>query len=118
MANSKVRASRGPATETAALAPCNRHRRLQFDELGILIAAVLFFMIGAVSSPYFLTIDNLTGILQSITFLGFLSIGVGLALIAGEIDISVGSIYALSAIVAALLIKNGYGVPLAFLGGL
>jgi ribose/xylose/arabinose/galactoside ABC-type transport system permease subunit len=93
-------------------------RRLRFDELGILIAAVLFFAIGSLTSPYFLTLDNLTGILQSVTFLGFLSIGVGLALIAGEIDISVGSIYALSAIVTALLMKYGYGVPLAIVGGL
>jgi ribose/xylose/arabinose/galactoside ABC-type transport system permease subunit len=92
--------------------------RLHFDELGILIAALLFFATGAISNPYFLTLDNLTGILQSVTFLGFLSIGVGLALIAGEIDISVGSIYALSAIVTALLMKNGYGVPLAIGGGL
>jgi ribose/xylose/arabinose/galactoside ABC-type transport system permease subunit len=93
-------------------------RRLRFDELGILVAAVMFFAIGAVSNPYFLTLDNLTGILQSITFLGFLSIGVGLALIAGEIDISVGSVYALAAVVTALLMKHGYGVPLAVAGGL
>src|SRR5436190_3370493 len=93
-------------------------RRLRFDELGILVAAVLFFAIGAFSSPYFLTLDNLTGILQSVTFLGFLSVGVALALIAGEIDISVGSVYALSAVVTALLLKHGYGVPLAIAGGL
>src|ERR1017187_3122603 len=68
-------------------------RRLRFDELGILVAAVMFFAIGGVSNRYFLTLDNLTGILQSITFLGFLSIGVRLAPIAGEIDISVGSVY-------------------------
>ncbi len=79
---------------------------------------MIFFVIGAVSNRYFLTLDNLTGILQSITFLGFLSVGVGLALIAGEIDISVGSIYALAAVVTALLLKNGYGVPLAIAGGL
>jgi ribose/xylose/arabinose/galactoside ABC-type transport system permease subunit len=92
--------------------------RLHFDEVGILIAALMFFAIGALTNPYFLTIDNLTGILQSVTFIGFLSIGVGLALIAGEIDISVGSIYALAAIVTALLMKNGYGVPLSIAGGL
>jgi ribose/xylose/arabinose/galactoside ABC-type transport system permease subunit len=93
-------------------------RHLRFDELGILLAAVIFFAMGALSNQYFLTLDNLTGILQSVTFLGFLSIGVGLALIAGEIDISVGSVYALAAIVTALLLKNGCGLPLAIAGGL
>lgn len=109
------------ADEVAEITPPRRNGRpfrLQFDELGILIAAVMFFAIGAVSNPYFLTLDNLTGILQSITFLGFLSVGVGLALMAGEIDISVGSIYALSAIITALLLKNGCGVPLSIAGGL
>ncbi len=100
------------------IARASLFRRMHFDEIGILIAALIFFGLGAVSNPYFLTLDNLTGILQSITFLGFLSVGVGLALIAGEIDISVGSIYALAAIVTALLMKNGYGVPIAIAGGL
>lgn len=93
-------------------------RRLEFDELGILLAALLFFAIGALSSPYFFTISNLTGILQSITFLGFLSIGVGLALMAGEIDISVGSIYGLTSVVTALLLHDGYGLAAAIAGGL
>src|SRR5438552_15176552 len=91
---------------TASAARRAVFRRLRFDELGILLAAVLFFVVGALSNPSFLTLDNLTSILQSITFLGFLSIGVALALIAGEIDISVSSVYALAAVVAALLLKH------------
>ena len=66
-------------------------QRLSFDELGIVLALVLFVAIGACTNPYFLTFSNLTGVLQNITFLGFLCIGVGLTLMAGEIDISVGS---------------------------
>ena len=73
-------------------------RLLGVDELGIFVALALFFLVGALSSPYFLTVSNLTGILQNITFLGFLSIGVGLVLMAGEIDISVGSIFGLSGV--------------------
>ena len=61
-------------------------RVFSFDETGILLAVALFVVIGAASSPYFLTLNNLTGILQNITFLGFLSVGVGLTLMAGEID--------------------------------
>src|ERR1700758_1734095 len=86
-------------------------RLLAVDELGIFVATVLFFIIGALSSPYFLTVSNLTGILQNITFLGFLSIGVGLVLMSGEIDISVGSIFGLTGVAAALMLREGY--PLA-----
>jgi ribose/xylose/arabinose/galactoside ABC-type transport system permease subunit len=58
---------------------------LAFDERGTAGAARLFLVVGATTSPYFLTIDNLTDIMQSPTFFGFLAIGVGLALMAGEI---------------------------------
>ncbi|MGH7121990.1 MAG: ABC transporter permease, partial [Acetobacteraceae bacterium] len=80
---------------------------LALEERGILAAALLFFAIGAITNRYFLTVANLSGILQSITFLGFLAVGVGLALIAGEIDISVGSIYGLVSVITALALHRG-----------
>jgi len=91
---------------------------LRFDEIGILLAVILFFVIGTASSPYFLTVNNVTGILQNITFLGFLSIGVGLALMAGEIDISVGSVFGLTSVITALVLKDGYPLVVAVLVGL
>jgi ribose/xylose/arabinose/galactoside ABC-type transport system permease subunit len=94
------------------------HRALRFEEFGILLAMALFFIVGAVSSPYFLTVGNLTGILQNVTFLGFLSIGVGLTLMAGEIDISVGSVFGFSAVVTALILKSGQPVVAAIAAGL
>jgi ribose/xylose/arabinose/galactoside ABC-type transport system permease subunit len=93
-------------------------RLLAVDELGIFVATVVFFIVGALSSPYFLTVSNLTGILQNITFLGFLSIGVGLVLMAGEIDISVGSIFGLTGVAAALVLRAGYPLAAAIAGGL
>jgi ribose/xylose/arabinose/galactoside ABC-type transport system permease subunit len=96
-----------------------RFRRLaSFDELGILGALVLFFVVGELTSPYFMTANNLTGILQNITFLGFLSVGVGLVLMAGEIDISVGSTFGLASVVTALVLKDGYPLAVAIAGGL
>ncbi len=93
-------------------------RALRFDEMGIALAVVLFMVVGALTSPYFLTVANLAGILQNITFLGFLSVGVGLALMAGEIDISVGSVFGLAAVVTALVLKDGQPVILAVAAGL
>ena len=93
-------------------------RRLSFDELGIVLALALFVVIGACTNPYFLTFTNLAGVLQNITFLGFLCIGVGLTLMAGEIDISVGSIFGLCAVVMALLLKNGYPLAVAVMATL
>lgn len=95
-----------------------RQRLARFDELGILLALILFFLLGALSSPYFLTINNLAGILQNITFLGFLSIGVGLVLMAGEMDISVGSVFGLTAVVTALVLRSGYPLWAGIMAGL
>jgi ribose/xylose/arabinose/galactoside ABC-type transport system permease subunit len=95
-----------------------RHRVVGFDEIGIVLAVALFLVIGSVSSPYFLTVTNLAGVLQNITFLGFLCIGVGLTLMAGEIDISVGAIFGLTAVITALLLKAGYPLPAAIAAGL
>jgi ribose/xylose/arabinose/galactoside ABC-type transport system permease subunit len=93
-------------------------RSLGFDELGIVLAIVVLLIVGSTTSPYFFTLNNLAGILQNITFLGFLCIGVGLTLMAGEIDISVGATFGLSAVVTALALKNGVPVVAAVLVGL
>ncbi|HWA80988.1 MAG TPA: ABC transporter permease [Acetobacteraceae bacterium] len=112
-----------PAERTSAEVPAPGEPRrwrswLAFEERGIAAATLLFFVVGAVSSPYFLTLDNLTGILQSLTFLGFLAIGVGLTLMAGEIDISVGSVFGLAAVVTALSLHRGSSLALAIAEGL
>ena len=90
----------------------------RFEEGGIAGAALLFFIAGAVTNRYFLTVGNLSGILQSMTFLGFLAIGMGLALIAGEIDISVGSIFGLASVVTALALHHELGLAPAIALGL
>lgn len=105
-------------TKQDAAEMISRRWHIGFDELGIVLALALFLVIGAISSPYFLTFTNLAGVLQNITFLGFLCIGVGLTLMAGEIDISVGSIFGLTAVITALLLKAGYPLALAISAGL
>jgi ribose/xylose/arabinose/galactoside ABC-type transport system permease subunit/kynurenine formamidase len=92
--------------------------RNQVQILGVLIAAVLVTLVGTAISSNFLTGANLTGILQSIAFLGFVSIGMGLALIGGEIDISVGSMYGLAAVVTALFLQHGVSLYISIIAGL
>lgn len=105
--------------ETRHEAFAQRTRRLAaFDELGIVLALLLFLAMGALTNPYFLTVANLAGVLQNITFLGFLCIGVGLTLMSGEIDISVGSTFGLAAVTTALLLRADYGLIVAVAAGL
>lgn len=88
------------------------------EERGVLLALVVALVAASFASDVFLTKDNLVGVLQNVTFLGFLAVGVTFALIAGEIDISVGSIYGLSSIAAALVLSHGGPLVLAILVGL
>lgn len=90
----------------------------RWDEAGVFAALLVAFGVAAVLSPDFLNIDNLAGILQDVTFLGLVAVGVTVALLAGEIDISVGSTYGLAAVVTALLFQDGLATPIAVLGGL
>ncbi len=70
----------------------------------LLMMLVLHFV-----SDRFLTVDNLTNVLWSVCLIGIMTTGAIYAPITGGIDLSVGSMAALSGIIANLLM-NGYGV--------
>jgi ribose transport system permease protein len=56
--------------------------------------------------PNFLKADNLRNVANQIVVIGILAIGMTLVIITGGIDLSVGSLIALSAVVTTLLIRN------------
>ena len=60
----------------------------------------------------YLSMVNVQVLLKSVAPLAILSIGVGLLMISGEFDLSVGSNCALSAYVMAMAYKSGEGLPL------
>jgi ribose transport system permease protein len=72
----------------------------------------LFLMVLTMSflHPSFLTEDNGWNILRQISINLCLSIGMTLVILTGGIDLSVGSILALSGAITAGLLKNGYGI--------
>jgi ribose transport system permease protein len=59
--------------------------------------------------PVFLTRDNLLNIASQIAVIAILAIGMTVVIIAGGIDLSVGSLLALSAVVTTLMIQEYYG---------
>ena len=70
----------------------------------LLMMVVLHFV-----SDRFLTVDNLTNVLWSVCLIGIMTTGAIYAPITGGIDLSVGSMAALSGIIANVLM-NGYGI--------
>jgi ribose/xylose/arabinose/galactoside ABC-type transport system permease subunit len=88
------------------------------EERGVILALVVVFVGATFTSDAFVQRENLYGILQDVTFLGFIVVGVAFALIAGEIDISVGSVYGLTSVVTAVLLRDGQPLGVAILAGL
>jgi len=90
-------------------------RQRMLDSVLILFAVglVIYF---SFASQYFLSLKNFMNILSSISVVGIIATGMTLVMITRGIDLSVGSIIALSGCVSALLIVN-YSVawPIAIL---
>lgn len=93
----------------------------------LLPAAALFLLCAfyairipqATGHQSFLTLDNLFGISGQYAYLLLISMGATLVIIAGGIDLSVGSVLALSGVVAAhLMVKAGWPVPLGIAAGI
>ena len=81
-------------------------RRWQFgSEAGLAVALVVLASALAVTAPSFREPQNLLGVLASAAVWTVLALAAGAVIIAGGIDISIGALAALSASVAAAIMK-------------
>jgi ribose/xylose/arabinose/galactoside ABC-type transport system permease subunit len=80
---------------------------LRVREFGILIAAVaLFTVLSLLKGDIFLSEYNLLNVARSISFMGIVAVGMTFLFIAGELDLSVGSMYGFLGIMMAYGIVN------------
>jgi rhamnose transport system permease protein len=79
----------------------------------LLLALLVIIALMSKISPYFLTISNLLESTRFIAEIGFIAIGMTVVILTGGIDLSVGSILALSSIVLGVLINEGFNEFLA-----
>lgn len=76
------------------------------NTLGILIAFLVLCVILAIASPAFLKSTNLLNILQQVSINFTIAIGMTFVILIGGIDLSVGSVTALTGMIVAILMKN------------
>lgn len=89
------------------------------DNLGILIGFVVLCVFLAVISPVFLTQKNIMNVLRQVSTNLYLACAMTMVIILGGIDLSVGSIIALSGVVTGGLIAfQGTSVTVAVIAGL
>ncbi len=82
-------------------------------EYGAYLALVLLVVVISCISPEFRTTDNFLNLLRQASFNGLIAFGMTCVILSDGIDLSVGSTFALSAIICAELIINGVPVGLA-----
>lgn len=87
------------------------HKLSALATLALLVAAFAF------GNAAFLSVNNGLTILLQTSVIGILGIGMTMVIITGGIDLSVGSVLALSGTVTGLLVKSGVPVPVAMACG-
>jgi ribose transport system permease protein len=88
-------------------------------DLGIYVALIALVLYFSEASPYFLTQRNLLNVGAAVAVTGVLAAGMTIALIAGQLDLTVGANIALTSVVVAIAIEDfGWSTPLAVLLGL
>src|ERR1041384_2263548 len=81
-------------------------------ELGIFALLVVLCIVVAILNPRFLAPANLQNMARLIGMYGIFSIGIGMVIITGGIDLSVGSVFALLGVVLSIMLMQ-WGVPSA-----
>jgi ribose transport system permease protein len=87
--------------------------RETLKKLGPFIALLVLAAGLAVLSPDFLTVGNLLDVTRQVSINAVISFGMTLVILLGGIDLSVGSILAVSSLVVALLMRGGESAALA-----
>jgi len=82
----------------------------RFQQLGLLTFLVIMGVLFSILSPYFMTWENLNNILVQSAVPIIVAVGMTLVIATRGIDMSIGSILAISSIFMAWTMKHGLGV--------
>jgi ribose transport system permease protein len=82
-------------------------------------ALIVMIVVFSVASPNFLQFNNVVGILLATAVNGVLALGVTFVIISGGIDLSIGTVMTLSAVITGVRITNmDLPVPVGIVGGI
>jgi len=85
---------------------------------GTVAALVALCVLLWILTPYFLTVPNLLNVMEQTSINAIVAVGMTYVIISGGIDLSVGSVLALSGVVLAEALKAQWAVPLAIAAAL
>lgn len=82
-------------------------------DYGIVMFLICLIVIFSLSNKYFFTFNNITNILRQISIVGISTVAMTMVILTGGIDLSVGSMLALSAIMLAKMMTSGINMFIA-----
>lgn len=100
-----------PPTSEQATSLGERLRHLGAGTGGPFIGLFALCVALFIATPYFLTVNNLLNVLDQVTILGILAVGMTFVIVTAGIDLSVGSVLALSTMILGWTSHNA-GWPL------
>jgi ribose transport system permease protein len=97
----------------------NRGRSDAVRRLLAFAALLVIIVVFSLLSPNFLQFDNVVGILLATTVNGVLALGVTFVIITGGIDLSIGTVMTLAAVMTAMVLTEWHlPIPLGIVAGL
>lgn len=96
----------------------SERRREFLQRYGLILSFFLLCLVLTILSDRFLTVNNIVNVLRQSTINGIIAVGMTLVILTAGIDLSVGSILALSSVITASVLQSGTPVPAAILIGL
>jgi ribose transport system permease protein len=87
-------------------------------QFGTVIGLAALCVVLWILTPYFLTVSNLLNIAEQTSINAIVAVGMTFVILSGGIDLSVGSIVALSGVVLGTALQGGQPIPVALLLGL
>lgn len=88
------------------------------NEFGVLVPTIILVIVVQCINPVFLTYYNLTTVLRSAAYILLPALGMTMLMIAGAIDLSVGSVLGLGGCISALCMVNGINIFLSAVLGI
>jgi ribose transport system permease protein len=98
-----------------------KNMKLSFEHLRQMILVLIFVLICIILSimtPNFLTFNNIRNIVRQVSYTAIASIGMTLVIILGQIDLSAGSLIAISGLAAAYTFKLTNSPVMTFIGAI
>lgn len=86
-------------------------------EFGLVFVIIFIVVLMTIVKPVFLSSGNILNILRQVSINGILAVGMTFIILTGGIDLSVGSLVAVTSVISGSLLMNDGNVFLACVAG-